>query len=200
MFITLEGGEGCGKTTQAQFIKKYLEKKDHKVLLTREPGGTPIGKVIRTLILENKEIGPEAELLLILADRLEHVAKVIQPALAEGKIVISDRFSDSTLAYQVGARGLQKEKVDQLTKILNLSLSPDCTFLFDLDPREGLKRIKSTRAKMTVFEEEEMSFHIKVRQAFLDLAQGNKRFHVISTSGSIPQTQEEIARILDTII
>ncbi len=200
MFITLEGGEGCGKSTHAQFIKKYLEKKGETVLLTREPGGTPIGKVIRTLILENKEIGSDAELLLILADRLEHMAKVIQPALADGKIVVSDRFSDSTLAYQVGGRGIKKEKVDQLIKILNLNFSPDCTFLFDLDPIEGLKRVKSTRAKMTVFEEEEISFHEKVRQAFLDLAQGNKRFHVVSTSGSIPQTQEEIARILDALI
>lgn len=200
MFITLEGGEGCGKSTHAQFIKKYLEKKGEPVLLTREPGGTPIGKVIRTLILENKEIGPDAELLLILADRLEHVTKVIQPALAEGKIVISDRFSDSTFAYQVGARGIQKEKVDQLTRILNLGLSPDCTFLFDLDPIEGLKRVKSTRSKMTVFEEEKISFHIKVRQAFLDLAQGNNRFHIVSTAGEIRQAQEEIARILDTFI
>ena len=143
MFITFEGGEGSGKTTCIQHVVKTLEERGKSVLLSREPGGTPISEEIRNVILDkrNTDMDPRTEALLYAASRRQHIVQKILPALKEGKIVICDRFLDSSLAYQGGARGLGIDEIYKVNQYATEGLEPDVTFFFDILPEEGLKRI-----------------------------------------------------------
>ena len=172
MFITFEGIEGSGKSTQIQLLKEFFEKKAQKTFFTKEPGSSEVGKKIRSILLnkENK-ISPQTEIFLIFADRVQHVREIIKPNLNEGKIVISDRYYDSSIAYQGQREGVDKTEIYELINMLDLP-TPDITFLLDLPVDIGLKRAKN-RASLDRFESEEISFHEGVRQNYLDLQQQN---------------------------
>ena len=172
MFITFEGIEGSGKSTQIQMLKEFFEKKSLKAFFTKEPGSSEIGKEIRSILLnkENK-IYPQTEIFLIFADRVQHVEEIIKPNLNEGKIVVSDRYYDSSLAYQGQREGIRKIEIYELIENLDLP-TPDITFLLDLPANVGLKRAKN-RASLDRFESEEISFHEGVRQNYLDLQEQN---------------------------
>jgi len=169
MFITFEGIEGAGKTTQITALKDALTKQGKQVVVTREPGGTAFGVTIREMLLNpNTSFAHnDTELLLFFADRYEHVATVVKPALAQNKVVICDRFIDSTTAYQVGGRGRSQQFCDALSAPVNLT--PDITFLLDLPVEEGLGRAKK-RAQLDRFEKEEVAFHQRIRDSFLAIA------------------------------
>ena len=172
MFITFEGIEGSGKSTQIQMLKEFFEKKSLRALFTKEPGSSEIGKEIRSILLnkENK-IYPQTEIFLIFADRVQHVQEIIKPNLNEGKIVVSDRYYDSSVAYQGQREGISKIEIYELIENLDLP-TPDITFLLDLPANVGLKRAKN-RASLDRFESEEISFHEGVRQNYLDLQEQN---------------------------
>ena len=172
MFITFEGIEGSGKSTQIQLLKEFFEKKAQKAFFTKEPGSSEVGKKIRSVLLnkENK-IFPLTEIFLIFADRVQHVQEIIKPNLNEGKIVISDRYYDSSIAYQGQREGVDKTEIYELINMLDLP-TPDITFLLDLPVDIGLKRAKN-RASLDRFESEEISFHEGVRQNYLDLQEQN---------------------------
>ena len=172
MFITFEGIEGSGKSTQIQLLKEFFEKKAQKAFFTKEPGSSEVGKKIRSILLnkENK-IFPQTEIFLIFADRVQHVQEIIKPNLNEGKIVISDRYYDSSIAYQGQREGVDKTEIYELINMLDLP-TPDITFLLDLPVDIGLKRAKN-RASLDRFESEEISFHEGVRQNYLDLQEQN---------------------------
>ena len=172
MFITFEGIEGSGKSTQIQLLKEFFEKKAQKAFFTKEPGSSEVGKKIRSILLnkENK-IFPLTEIFLIFADRIQHVQEIIKPNLNEGKIVISDRYYDSSIAYQGQREGVDKTEIYELINMLDLP-TPDITFLLDLPVDIGLKRAKN-RASLDRFESEEISFHEGVRQNYLDLQEQN---------------------------
>lgn len=171
LFITLEGGEGCGKTSVCERLSQELQKRGYRVVKTREPGGTPLSEHIRTLLLNPHSdflIGAKAELLLFLAARAQHVEESILPALREGKIVLCERFNDSTIAYQGCARGLGCEFVEELCHLA--METPDFTLLLDIDPSEGMCRKKQQKPDTDRFENEDLQFHREVRQTFLHLA------------------------------
>ena len=172
MFITFEGIEGSGKSTQIQMLKEFFEKKSLTAFFTKEPGSSEIGKEIRSILLnkENK-IYPQTEIFLIFADRVQHVQEIIKPNLNEGKIVVSDRYYDSSVAYQGQREGISKIEIYELIENLDLP-TPDITFLLDLPANVGLKRAKN-RASLDRFESEEISFHEGVRQNYLDLQEQN---------------------------
>ena len=181
-FITFEGVEGSGKTTQIQLAKDYFESRGREVLTTVEPGGTALGKKIRELLLDpDTELHHKyTELFLFTADRLEHVSQCIMPALLAGKIVLCDRYIDSTIAYQHGGRGVAKELVMQFVTMMNCM--PDKTILFDIDPEQSLKRAKA-RATLDRFENEDMDFHRRIRASYLQEADEHpNRFEVIDKS------------------
>ncbi|MBU1230122.1 MAG: dTMP kinase [Proteobacteria bacterium] len=178
MFITFEGIEGTGKSTQIALLQKHLEAQGRRVVVTCEPGGSRIGAELRRVLLslENRDLTPQAELFLYLADRAQHVAQVVRPALASGAVVLSDRFADSTVAYQGYGRGMDLPLLHQLNAVAVAGLWPDLTLLLDLDPAAGLGRAvarNSREGKTSAegrFEAESLAFHGRVRQGFLDLA------------------------------
>ena len=174
MFITFEGIEGSGKSTQIKLLKEFFVKKSLNAVFTREPGSSEVGKEIRSILLnkENK-ILPQTEIFLIFADRLQHVHEFIKPKLTEGKIVISDRYYDSSIAYQGQREGINKTEINDLISKLDLP-TPDITFLLDLPVELGLKRAKN-RASLDRFESEEIAFHEGVRQNYLDLHKQNAK-------------------------
>jgi dTMP kinase len=205
VFITLEGIEGCGKTTQLKHLSAFLDKKGRPSVVTREPGGTDIGGKIRSILLDpaSKDLVPTAELLLYMADRAQHIHAVIKPHLAEGKIVICDRYYDATVAYQGFARGLGVEYIRDLHRMILEDFKPDLTILLDLPPRSGLSRAwqeldnGSRSGAESRFEEEAISFHEKVRTGYLELAKMEpQRFKVIDASRSIDEVQTEIQEVL----
>lgn len=176
MFITIEGPEGSGKSSVTKEVTKLLEKDGYTVVLTREPGGTPISEEIRNVILDKKntDMDPMTEALLYAASRRQHLVQKVWPLSKEGKIVISDRFLDSSLAYQGGARGLGIDKILSLNMFATDGFYPDLTLLFDIDPELGLKRIaKNANREVNRLDLEKLDFHKMVRQTFLNLA---KRF------------------------
>jgi dTMP kinase len=182
IFVTLEGGEGSGKTTQCRRIVAHLLAKGRDVLETREPGGTPAGELVRDILLHRvSELGPRAELALYLASRAQLVEEVVRPALAAGRDVVCDRFADSSAAYQGGGRGLGQELVERMNDWATGGLSPDLTFYFDVDPREGLaRRGRSAGGGLDRMERERIEFHERVRAAYLETAKRSPgRFRVI---------------------
>lgn len=198
MFITFEGIEGTGKSTQIALLKSHLEARGRKVLVTLEPGGSRIGAELRRVLLslENRDITPQAELFLYLADRAQHVAQVVRPALEAGMVVLSDRFADSTVAYQAFGRGMDPEELHRLNTIAVGGLWPDLTIVLDLPPEVGLKRAvdRNTREGKSVaegrFEAESLAFHARVRQGYLTwAARFPQRMRVVDATG----TPEDIA-------
>jgi len=176
MFVTIEGPEGSGKSSVTKEVVKLLEKEGYEVVLTREPGGTPIAEQIRNVILdkENTKMDPMTEALLYAASRRQHLVEKVWPLSKEGKIIISDRFLDSSLAYQGGARGLGIDKILALNQYATDGYYPELTLLFDVDPRIGLARIAANKGReVNRLDLEKIDFHDSVRQTFLDLA---KRF------------------------
>jgi dTMP kinase len=205
MFISLEGIEGCGKTSQIESLTGFLEDRGKPYVVTREPGGTSIGKKIRSILLDpaSKEMVPAAELLLYMADRAQHIHSLIKPRLAEGNIVICDRYFDATVVYQGFARGLDTEYISELHRIIFDDLKPDITLLLDLPPEIGLARAwqaldNGHRAgSESRFEEETISFHEKVRAGYLELARREpERFKVIDASRDIDSVQSDIRSVL----
>lgn len=186
MFISFEGGEGSGKTTCIKKVVETLEKEGRNVVLTREPGGTPISEEIRNIILDKKntDMDPRTEALLYAASRRQHIVQKILPALKEGKIVITDRFLDSSLAYQGGARGLGVDTIYNVNQYATEGLEPDVTFFFDIEPEEGLRRIAANAGReVNRLDVEKLSFHHAVRQEFLALEKRfPKRYVVIDAS------------------
>lgn len=205
MFITLEGIEGSGKTTQASHIVQSLQEQGFDCVSTREPGGTRIGEKIRTILLdpESKDIDPLTELLLYTADRAQHIKEFISPNLSAGKIVLCDRYYDATVVYQGFARGLDIGLIQKLHRLIFSDLKPDITILLDLPPEVGLarawKQIKNgTRTDIeTRFEKETIAFHEKVRSGYLELAQLEpERFWVIDAAKDENRVREKIINTL----
>lgn len=194
MLITLEGGEGAGKSTLQKALVARLRQWGKKVVVTREPGGSDLGQVIREWILEHK-VSNRTELLLFLADRAEHVASVIQPALERKEIVLCDRFADSSIAYQGFGRELGERKVTELVRFATGTIWPDCTLLLDIPPEEGLCRC-TTEDRI---ESEELAFHKRVRKGFLTLAeQDPKRFFVLDATKQQDLLIEDAWNVLKT--
>jgi len=169
LFITLEGGEGCGKTTQSRLLLKKLEQEDIPAVLTHEPGGTALGNDLRKTLKGKRDscISPQSELFLFAASRAQLVAEVIRPALEEGKVVICDRFSHSTLVYQGYGRGLDLTIVGTVNNMATQGLKPDLTIFLDISPEQGLARKRSLKDR---FEVEDLSFHRRVREGYLNTA------------------------------
>lgn len=188
-FITFEGIDGCGKSTQFRLLAALLEACQLPFIITREPGGTDIGSQIRTILLSNanEKLVATAELLLYAADRAQHVSEELRPALAEGKIILCDRYTDSTLAYQGYGRGLSRPLLDELNRIATEGLVPDITLLFDLDVDSAQQRLSAGVAERGTgdrIDSETRDFHERVRQGYLELARTNpQRFLVIPAHG-----------------
>ena len=194
MFITLEGGEGVGKSTALNFLKKYFTQQKKSFVVTREPGGTAMGESIRQLLLhrEEEKVLPETELLLLFAARAQHIATVIKPALAAGKVVISDRFTGSSYAYQGGGRQVPQAKIDFLAEWIQADVVPDLTFLLDAPVATGLSRLQNRQHKDRI-EKEKVDFFERVRNAYLARAkQFPKRFVVIQADRPVGEVEQEI--------
>jgi dTMP kinase len=199
LFLTFEGGDGAGKTTLIQTLHNKLSSLGHEVLVTREPGGTPLGDEIRSLLLSKKTpITSKAELALFLASRAQHVEEVILPALSKGKIVLCDRFSDSTIAYQGAARHLGIEKTDLVCQFFSDDLKPDLTFYLDISPTEAQKRVKRAFDRI---ESEDISFHETIREAFLQIAKKEPdRFKPIDATKSPEEVAKQAIKLLMPIM
>ncbi len=190
-FITFEGIDGAGKSTQIDVIETTLKARGFEVIRTREPGGTPLGEVIRKELL-SVSMDPATETLLFFASRAEHIAQVIKPALNRGAWVLSDRFTDATYAYQVGGRGFPAHKVEELERWTHGDLQPDRTVLFDIDPQVAAQRVAQARS-LDRFEKESLDFFTRVRKAYLTRAkQSPDRFLIINSM----QDKETVSEVL----
>ncbi len=196
-FITFEGIEGSGKSTQSKKLYEFFLAQKKSVILTREPGGTPAGEKIRDILIDEKisKLEVKTELFLNFAARLEHVEKLIKPSLQQNQIVISDRFFDSTYAYQGSAFGVDFDLIDQIKKITIGDFKPDITFLIDVPVESAFKRIEG-RADNNRYEKLGLDFHQKVREGFLELAKQNPRIKVINGKQSAEEIFIEILKIL----
>lgn len=199
-FITLEGSEGVGKTTNMDFIAERLADHDVDFVKTREPGGTPLAERVRAMLLDpaSERIDPLAELLLIFAARAQHIAAIIRPALDAGKWVLCDRFTDATYAYQGGGRGLPNERIAALEAAVQGTLQPDLTIYLDMPVERGLARIDAERRDR--FELEQRAFFERVRHVYLDRARTHARFRTIGADRSLPDVQRDIATVVDTFV
>jgi len=197
-FITLEGMDGAGKSTHIPDIIKLLELKGVEVISTREPGGTLLGEQLRTLLL-NEAMHPETETLLMFAARREHISQIIEPALARGAWVLSDRFTDATYAYQSGGRGVLANKVIELEAWVQGDLQPDLTLLFDVPVEVSVVRLASARAP-DKFERESAEFFTKIRNAYLDRANKNpNRFCMINSNQALDDVKVEVKNVISTL-
>jgi len=196
-FITLEGGEGAGKSTSRDFIVSLLEAQNIPFIQTREPGGTPIGETLRNVLLSKEGTAPSvtAELLMVFAARAQHLHEVIEPALRDGKWVLCDRFTDATYAYQGYGRGFELGQIEALETLVQRGRHPDLTILFDIDPRLGMTRARQ-RAELDRFEEEHVEFFDRVREGYLTRAKSEERFRVIDASQSIDLVQQALRELL----
>ena len=187
-FITLEGGEGAGKTTLAKTLARTLEEQGIRTVITREPGGTPNAEALRNLLVEGEtgRWSPLTETLLLYAARADHVERLIKPSLAEGQWVICDRFSDSTRAYQGAAGGLSEARIAQIDAATLDGFGPDLSFMVDLDPDVGLERTRQRGEDATRFERQPSPFHHKLRDAFLDIAKADPERCVILDGSQSP--------------
>lgn len=200
-FITIEGVEGVGKTTSIAFIEDYFKQAGRDILLTREPGGTPLGEKIRELLLDagQTSMTDNTELLLMFAARAQHLEEKIIPALEAGRWVICDRFTDATYAYQGGGRGIDRTRIAKLEDWVQGGLRPDLTLLLDLPVSEGLKRA-GRRSTPDRFEQEKQAFFERVRANYLDMAaESPQRYRIIDASGSIDAVQSRIKDVLDEL-
>jgi dTMP kinase len=202
LFITLEGIEGVGKSTHLGFVTECLRQRGRTVVQTREPGGTPLGEGIRTILLDHRYAGmsTDAELLLVFAARAEHLDKVIRPALSDGTDVVCDRFTDASFAYQGGGRGAATERIVALESFVQQGLQPDFTLLFDVPVTVAMARAKA-RDGTDRFESESSEFFERVRSAYLQRAHKEPgRFRLIDASGSLEQVRQAIVSVLDDVI
>lgn len=195
LFITFEGGDGCGKTTQIKLLDEYLRSKGYKTLLTREPGSKGLGVKLREILLNyDGEVSPVCESFLFLADRAQHVDCIIKPALKEGVIVLCDRHTDSTVAYQGYGRGLDLEQIHNLNKIATSGLKPDLTIVLDVDVETSQKRVGNEKDRM---ESAGVEFFQKVRQGFLEIAkQEPQRVRVVDSTQSIEEIHKQILELV----
>ena len=195
-FITLEGIEGSGKSTSLETITKTLSDHNINFILTKEPGGGPLGQDLRTLLLDkSSRISPDTELLLMMADRKDHIDNYVIPNLEKGIWIISDRYLDSTYAYQGGGRQIDTSKIDKLVSLLDLPI-PDLTILFDLAPSIALKRAQK-RSALDRFESEPIDFHERIRSTYLSLSDlHSERFKLVDSSKEIIEVQDQVKKIL----
>ncbi len=206
-FITLEGIEGSGKTTQLLRLQEHLRTLGHQVAVTREPGGCRISDAIRTLLLHpgNHSIAPHTELLLYSAARAQHVAEFIIPALGQGKIVLCDRFADATTVYQGAGRGLDMAQLETINRFASKGLIPDLTLLLDYPVEDGLPRARARNHRDNLeaegrFELEPLDFHQRIRQGYLDLAAREKRFRVIDAQGDEDAVAKRMITVVDLFL
>lgn len=201
-FITLEGGEGVGKTTNLSFIREYLIAQGISVVVTREPGGTVLAEKLRTLLLENQNevISEKTEILLMFAARAQHITNVINPALERGDWVLCDRFTDATYAYQGGGRGIDTQVIAWLEQFVQAGLQPDLTLLFDAPIELGMQRAKK-RGSLDRFENEKLAFFNQVREAYLQRAQQySGRIKMIDATQSLENVQQDIRQWLVNLV
>lgn len=207
LFITFEGGEGSGKTTQINLLSKSLTAKGYKVVTTREPGGTRESEKIRNLLVQRDsgDWTPIAECLMLFAARAMHVKKVIAPALEEGRIVICDRFTDSTRAYQGYGQGLDIKKIEEINDVVLEGFTPDLTIILDIEPKKGLMRSNRRMASENLnidqpedrYESMDMEFHKKLRKGFLEIAKKEKkRCHLVDADASIESIAKKIEKVV----
>lgn len=199
-FITVEGSEGVGKTTNIEFIKQWLDAQNIDYLVTREPGGTPLAEQLRELLLQPREelVDETAELLMVFAARAQHLHQVILPSLNSGKWVLCDRFTDATYAYQGGGRNMSLEVIAQLENLVQKSLRPDAVILLDVPVEIGLQRARD-RGEPDRFERENVEFFERVRAAYLNRASGQKHYHLVDASQPLEHVQRALASVLTTL-
>ncbi|MBD9575023.1 dTMP kinase [Pseudomonas sp. PDM23] len=202
LFITLEGPEGAGKSTNREYLAERLRERGIEVQLTREPGGTPLAERIRELLLDpsDERMAVDTELLLVFAARAQHIAQVIRPALERGAVVLCDRFTDATYAYQGGGRGLPVERIAQLESFVQGSLRPDLTLVFDLPVEIGLSRA-AARGRLDRFEQEDRAFFEAVRNTYLGRAHAEPgRYHVLDAAQSLAEVQRDLDKLLPALL
>ena len=200
-FITFEGIDGSGKSTQLRLLASYLRSRGCNLILTREPGGTPVGLRLREALLDAQEqVDPLTELLVFAADRAQHVRRVLRPALADGAVVISDRYADATRAYQGAGRGFSPELISEIIELATEGLVPDLTLLFDVTVQESTNRTSrrsSSKNKRDRLDIEQADFHTRVREEYLRIAAADpQRVKIIDTSGPVEETQERLREIV----
>ena len=202
-FITLEGTEGAGKSTNLIYIEQWLSAKGDEVVTTREPGGTKVGEEVRAILLntDNQAMTADTELMLMFAARNQHLQEKILPALKAGKWVISDRFTDASYAYQGAARGIEYKRISELEQWVQQGFHPNMTFVFDLSVEEGMKRVKARGEATDRFEEEKQTFFEKVRSAYINRAnQSPSRYTILDASQKLENVQQQIDKTLLKLI
>lgn len=198
LFITFEGADGCGKTTQIDLLNKYLQEKGIKTLLTREPGAKGLGVKLRDILLNyDGEVSPTAESFLFLADRAQHIDCIIKPAVKQGTIVLCDRHTDSTVAYQGYGRGLDLEQIHSLNKIATDGMKPDLTIVFDIDIETSMSRVGNNKDRM---ESAGIDFFNRVRAGYLEIAKAEpKRVKVINSSDTIDNIHKQVLELIESL-
>ncbi|MBK6588871.1 MAG: dTMP kinase [Acidobacteria bacterium] len=204
-FITFEGIDGSGKSTQLKMLEAVLRNNGVDLVITREPGGTALGRALREAFLETTEqVAPMAELLSFAADRAQHVEFLIKPAIANGRVVISDRYADATFAYQGAGRGFPEDKVQQVIDLATGGLKPDLTLFFDIDVSEAINRMAArdeSHAKRNRMDDETAEFYTRVRNSYLGIAEREPdRFKVVDASGSIEKIHEKVKLIVNNML
>jgi dTMP kinase len=204
-FITLEGMDGCGKSTQLEMLAQALRARGLDLLVTREPGGTPLGEGVRQLLVSDASVGisATAELFLIVGARAEHVARLIRPGLASGRIVISDRYTDSTVAFQGYGRGIDLTFIDQMNRFATEGVAPHLTIIFDLEPELARTRLSArpVGGLLGAFDEEALDFYGRVRQGYLRLAEAEpSRVRVVDSSGTPEETHAKVMSLVLSIV
>ena len=199
LFITFEGGDGCGKSTQLELVKKYLEERGFKTLTTREPGSIGLGQKLREVLLHyDGDVAPRAEAFLFLADRAQHIAKIVKPAVNDGVIVLCDRHTDSSVAYQGYGRGEDIEQINMLNNLATQGIKPDLTLLFDVSTEVAQTRVGNEKDRM---ESAGIEFHKKVRQGYLEIAKKEpQRIKVIDSNVTIEEVFAQVKKVIDEII
>ncbi len=200
VFITFEGIDGCGKSTQLRLLASELRERGLDVITTREPGGTTLGQKLRAALLDVQEqVDPLAELLVFAADRAHHVRTLLRPSLAAGKVVLSDRYADATVAYQGSGRGFKPELIDEIVQLATEGLTPDMTLLFDLSvPESAVRTRRRNKAKHSDrLDREHQEFHERVRDAYLAIARAHPdRVRLIDARGNIQKTHDEVMKVV----
>ena len=199
LFITFEGADGCGKTTQIELLDKYLKDKGYETLLTREPGASGLGVKLREILLNyDGEVSPNCESFLFLADRAQHVDCIIKPAKKEGKIILCDRHTDSTVAYQGYGRGLDLKRINYLNDIATSGMKPDLTIVFDIDAETSMQRVGKEKDRM---ESAGIDFFNKVRQGYLEIAASEPDWvKVISSSDTIENIHKKVVALVENLL
>jgi dTMP kinase len=205
LFITFEGMDGCGKSTQLEMVARAFGARGLDFVVTREPGGTPLGECVRGLLVSDEIVGirPATELFLIVAARAQHVAEVIKPGLVRGQIVISDRYTDSTVAFQGYGRGIDLSLINQINRFATGGLTPDLTIIFDLEPARARARLSSrpVGGLLGALDDEGLDFHARVRKGYLALASAEaSRIRVVDSSGTPEETHAAVMSLIEELI